>query len=63
MLSPDEYGNMSEDPWNRHLNTFIKKTLLPDFQRRMIDHLLANDPKRHLGRLRSRIDRIVDRYR
>jgi restriction system protein len=62
MLSPDEYGNMSEDPWNRHLNTFIKKTLLPDFQRRMIDHLLANGPKRHLGRLRSRIDRIVDRY-
>jgi restriction system protein len=62
MLSPDEYGNMSEDPWNRHLNTFIKKTLLPDFQRRKIDHLLANDPKRHFSRLRSRINCIVDGY-
>jgi restriction system protein len=62
MLSPDEYGNVSEEAWDKHLNTFIKKTLLPEFQRRKIDHLLANDLKRHLGRLRGRIDRIVDRY-
>jgi restriction system protein len=62
MLSPDEYGNVSEEAWDKHLNTFIRKTLLPEFQRRKIDHLLANDPKRHLGRLRGRINRIVDRY-
>jgi restriction system protein len=62
MLSPDEYGNVSEEAWDKHLNTFIRKTLLPEFQRRKIDHLLANDPKRHLGRLRIRIDRIVDRH-
>jgi restriction system protein len=62
MLSPDEYGNVSNEAWDRHLNTFVKKTLLPEFQRRKIDHLLANDPKRHLGRLRSRINCIVDRY-
>ena len=62
MLSPDEYGNMSEDTWDKHLNTFIKKTLLPEFQRRKIDHLLAKDPKRHVGRLRTRINRIIDRY-
>ena len=45
MLSPDEYGNVSEEAWDKHLNTFIKKTLLPEFQRRKIDHLLAKDPK------------------
>ena len=49
MLSPDEYGNVSEDAWDKHLTTFIKKTLLPEFQRRKIDHLLAKDPKRHLA--------------
>lgn len=62
MLSPDEYGNISEEAWDKHLNTFIKKTLLPEFQRRKIDHLLAQDPKRHAGRLRTRINRIVDRH-
>ena len=41
MLSPDEYGNVSDDTWDKHLNTFIKKTLLPEFQLRKIDHLLA----------------------
>ena len=46
MLSPDEYGNISEDAWDKHLTTFIRKTLLPEFQRRKIDHLLAKDPKR-----------------
>ena len=25
MLSPDEYGNRSEDTWDKHLNTFIKR--------------------------------------
>jgi restriction system protein len=63
MLSPDEYGNVSEETWDKHLNAFIKKTLLPDFQRKKIDHLLAEDTKRHLKRLRSRINRIVDQYR
>jgi restriction system protein len=63
LLSPDEYGNVSEEAWDKHLNAFIKKTLLPEFQRKKIDHLLADDPKRHLKRLRSRINRIVDRYR
>ena len=62
MLSPDEYGNVSEEAWDKHLNTFIKKTLLPEFQRRKIDHLLAKDPKRSLARLRTRINRIIDRY-
>ena len=62
MLSPDEYGNVSEDAWDKHLTTFIKKTLLPEFQRRKIDHLFAKDPKRHLSRLRIRINRIIDRY-
>jgi len=62
MLSPDEYGNVSEDAWDKHLTTFIKKTLLPEFQRRTIDHLFAKDPKRHLSRLRIRINRIIDRY-
>ncbi|MBD2745687.1 restriction endonuclease [Microvirga sp. BT688] len=62
MLSPDEYGNISEEAWEKHLNTFIKKTLLPEFQRRKIEHLLAQDPKRHAGRLRTRINRIVDRH-
>ncbi len=63
MLSPDEYGNVSEDTWDKHLNAFIRKTLLPEFQRRKIDHLVAGDAKRHLGRLRIRINRIIDRYR
>ena len=36
MLSPDEYGNVSEEVWDKHLATFIKKTLLPEFQRRKI---------------------------
>jgi restriction system protein len=62
ILSPDEYGNASEDSWDRHLNAFIKKTLLPEFQRRKIDHLLTGDAKRHLRRLRIRINRIIDRY-
>src|SRR6478736_3340722 len=46
MLAPDEYGNVSEEAWDKHLNSFIKKTILPEFQRRKIDHLLAKDPKR-----------------
>jgi len=62
MLSPDEYGNISEEAWDKHLNTFIKKMLLPEFQRRKIDHLLAQDPKRHAGRLRTRINRIIERH-
>jgi restriction system protein len=62
MLSPDEYGNISEEAWDKHLNTFIKKTLLPEFQRRKIEHLLAQDPKRHARRLRTRITRIIDRH-
>lgn len=62
MLAPDEYGNISEEVWDKHLNTFIRKTLLPEFQRRKIDHLLANDPKQHAARLRRRINRIIDRY-
>ena len=28
MLSPDEYGSVSEEAWDKHLNTFVKKTLL-----------------------------------
>jgi restriction system protein len=60
MLSPDEYGNVSEEAWDKHLNTFIKKTLLPEFQRRKVDHLLAKDPKRYAARLRTRINRIID---
>src|SRR4051812_35064051 len=40
MLSPDEYGNVSEEAWEKHLNSFIRKTLLPEFQRKKIDHLL-----------------------
>jgi restriction system protein len=63
MVSPDEYGNVSEETWDKHLNTFIKKTLLPEFQRRKIDHLLAQDPKRYGARLRTRINRIIDRHR
>ncbi|NBJ13020.1 restriction endonuclease [Microvirga arsenatis] len=62
MLSPDEYGNVSEETWDKHLNTFIKKTLLPEFQRRKVDHLLAKNPKRYAGRLRTRINRIIDRH-
>ena len=62
MLSPDEYGNVSEEAWDKHLNTFIKKTLLPEFQRRKVEHLLAKDPKRYVARLRTRINRIIDRY-
>jgi restriction system protein len=62
LLSPDEYGNISEEAWDKHLNTFIRKTLLPEFQRKKVDHLLAKDPKRHLNRLRVRINRIIDRH-
>lgn len=62
MLSPDEYGNISEETWDKHLNTFIKKTLVPEFQSRKIDHLLATDPKRYVARLRTRINRIIDRH-
>jgi len=62
MLSPDEYGNVSEEAWEKHLNQFVKRTLLPEFQRKKVDHLLASDPKKHLKRLRNRINRIVDRY-
>jgi len=63
MLSPDEYGNVSEETWDKHLNTFIKKTLLPEFERRNIDHLLAKDPKRSVARLRTRVNRVIDRHR
>jgi restriction system protein len=62
MLSPDEYGNVSEEAWDKHLTTFIKKTLVPEFQRRKIEHLLAKDPKRSVARLRARINRIIDRH-
>ncbi|MGF9757419.1 restriction endonuclease [Microvirga sp. 0TCS3.31] len=62
LLSPDEYGNISEEAWDKHLNTFIKKTLLPDFRRRKIDHLLPYDPRRSIPRLRTRINRIIDRH-
>jgi restriction system protein len=62
MLSPDEYENISEEAWTKHLNTFIRKTLLPEFQRRKIDHLLAENPKRSATRLRTRINRIIDRH-
>ena len=62
MLSPDEYGNVTEEVWDKHLNTFVKKTVLPEFQRRKIDHLLGKDPKRQIARLRSRINRIIDRH-
>ncbi|MBD2750668.1 restriction endonuclease [Microvirga sp. BT688] len=60
MLSPDEYGNISEEAWDKHLNTFIKKTLLPEFQRRKVDHFFAKDPRRSAARLRTRINRIID---
>lgn len=60
--SPDEYGNVSEEAWDKHLNTFIKKTLLPEFERKKVEHLLASDPKRSAARLRSRINRIIDRH-
>jgi restriction system protein len=62
MLSPDEYGNISEETWDKHLNSFIKKTLVPEFQRGKIDHLIAEDPKRYAARLRTRINRIIDRH-
>jgi restriction system protein len=62
MIAPDEYGNVSEETWDKHLNTFIKKTLLPEFQRRKIDHLLAKDSKWYATRLRTRINRIIDRH-
>jgi len=62
MLSPDEYGNVSEEAWDKHLNAFIRRSLLPAFQRRKLDHLLAGDPKRHLSRLRARINRIIDQH-
>jgi len=62
MVSPDEYGNVSEENWDKHLTAFIKKTLLPEFQRKKIDHLLGKDPKRSFARLRTRINRVIDRY-
>jgi restriction system protein len=62
VLSSDEYGNISEEAWDKHLNTFIRKTLLSEFQRRKIDHLLAKDSKKYLARLRTRINRIIDRH-
>jgi restriction system protein len=62
MLSPDEYGNVTEEAWDKHLNSFIKKTLVPEFQRRKIEHLIAKDPKRSVARLRTRINRIIDRH-
>lgn len=62
MLAPDEYGNISEEAWDKHLTSFIKKTLLPEFQRRKIGHLLAKDPKRQINRFRTRINRIIDRF-
>jgi restriction system protein len=62
LLSPDEYGNISDEGWERHLNQFIKRTLLPELQRRKVDHLLVADTKRQLKRLRRRINRIIDRY-
>jgi restriction system protein len=62
MLSPDEYGNVSEEDWEKHLNHFIKKTLLPEFERRKVDHLFTADAKRQLRRLRKQINRIIDRY-
>src|SRR3954454_14574695 len=61
MRSPDEYGNVSEETWDKHLNSFIKKTLLPEFQRKRVEHLLAKDSKRSVARLRTRINRIIDR--
>jgi restriction system protein len=62
MLSPDEYGNVSDKNWEKHLNQFVKKTLVPEFKRRKVDHLLTADTKRQLKRLRKRINRIIDRY-
>ncbi|WP_114948001.1 restriction endonuclease [Microvirga calopogonii] len=62
MLSPDEYGNVSEEGWDKHLNSFIKKTLVPEFQRKKVEHLLAKDSKRSIARLRTRINRIIDRH-
>jgi restriction system protein len=62
MLSPDEYGNVSEESWEKHLNHFIRKTLLPEFERKKVDHLITTDTKRQLKRLRKRINRIIDRY-
>jgi restriction system protein len=62
MLAPDEYGHINEESWDKHLNLFIKKMLLPEFQKQKVDHLLTADPKRHLQRLRKRINRIIGRY-
>lgn len=62
MLSPDEYGNVSDESWEKHLNHFVKKTLLPEFERKKVDHLVTADTKRQLKRLRKRINRIIDRY-
>jgi restriction system protein len=62
MLSPDEYGNVSDEGWEKHLNQFVKKTLVPEFERRKVDHLLTADTRQQLKRLRKRINRIIDRY-
>jgi restriction system protein len=62
MLSPDEYGNVSDESWEKHLNQFIRKTLLPEFERKKVDHLVTADTKRQLKRLRKQINRIIDRY-
>jgi restriction system protein len=62
MLSPDEYGNVSDESWEKHLNQFIRKTLLPEFERRKVNHLFTADTKRQLKRLRKRINRIIDRH-
>jgi restriction system protein len=62
MLSPDEYGNVSDESWEKHLNHFIKKVLLPELERKKVDHLVTADTKRQLKRLRKRINRIIDRY-
>jgi restriction system protein len=62
MLSPDEYGNVSDEIWEKNLNQFIKKTLLPELKRKKVDHLVTADTKRQLKRLRKRINRIIDGY-
>jgi restriction system protein len=62
MLSPDEYGNISDEGWDKHLNQFIRKILLPEFERKKVEHLFTADTKRRLKRLRKQINRIIDRY-
>jgi restriction system protein len=62
MRSPDEYGNVSDEGWEKHLTQFVKKTLVPEFERRKVDHLFTTDTKQQLKRLRKRINRIIDRH-